>query len=80
VCLLVVPPAPLLPGWAPLEAPAPDLEAPAVPDDFPYLDLLAFCIFEKIIFNININYTEDVKLDWKNIIIQILKNFEMKNR
>jgi hypothetical protein len=46
------PPALLL-GCGPLAAPAPDLEAPAVPDDFPYLlcfdAFIDILIFEIII-------------------------------
>jgi hypothetical protein len=46
VFLLVVPTPPDLPGWAPDEAPAPDLDAPAVVDDFPVFDDFFYCIFE----------------------------------
>jgi len=45
VFLLYVPPVLLPPGWALLEAPAPDLDPPAVVDVLPYFVLPGF-IFE----------------------------------
>jgi hypothetical protein len=55
VFLLVVPTPPDLPGWAPDEAPAPDLDAPAVVDDLPVLEDFFYYIFEKSIIQYN-NY------------------------